>query len=93
MDFHFLFKYGFLWLEGARGGLVGRAQRLPQTAVYQWVSAGEDLALQGRAPHLAKYIGLASSYPGSVVYVCILEIFQKVHRFPPQLNLPVVERP
>ena len=70
---------------GARDGLVGRAQRLHQTAVYKWVSAGGDLALQRRAPHWAKYIGLACSYPGSVVYLRIF--FQKVHRFPPPLNL------
>ena len=33
---------------GAQGSLVGRAQRLHQTAVYQWVSAGGDLPLQGQ---------------------------------------------
>ena len=30
------------WL-GARGSLVGRAARLHQTAVYQWVSGGEEI--------------------------------------------------
>ena len=78
-------------MAGARGSLVGIAACLHQTAVYQWVGGGGDLALRGRVPHWAMYLGLVSSYPGLVVYVCI--IFQKMHRFPPLLNLPVVERP